>query len=381
MGEDQTRALPEIRADERGFLRAEEMRLDPRNPRLASRGQPEELDELEAIRQLLDHADLRELVETIAANGFINFEPLIVLRKPDHYLVVEGNRRLGAVKLLQKPSWAEELGVGLPPMADRDRKTLDRIEVQVVESREAARQFIGFKHINGPHKWDSLAKGKFAADWYRSEEGSGLTLRDVARRLGDRHDTIKRLVQGIYVLEQAEKEGLFDTDDRHGSRPFAFSHLYTALTRPSFRRFLGLPEKWRDSEPEPDPVPEERKENLRKVLVWLYGSKEDEKPPVVTSQNPHVKQLGEVLDHRVAMHRLESSSNLREAFSEVETPARKFTEAMIKALQAAEKAQQNVYDFDAEDASLLEIARRLHKIAHSILRQLEEEQAGGSGAS
>lgn len=362
--------LPEIRPGKRAFLHPEAMRLDFENPRFAAHLSGAE-NELDGIRRLLDHADLRELVETIAANGFINFEPLIVLRQDSAYLVLEGNRRLAAVRLLNRPEWAEDLGVALPPMSDAAKQSLTSIEVQAVASRDDARQFVGFKHINGPHKWDSFAKGTFAANWYRQEKDSGVTLRGVARRLGDRHDTIKRLVQGIYVLEQAKKEGLFEPEDRFGSRPFAFSHLYTALTRSGYRRYLGLPERWRDAEPEPDPVSREYLPRLGRVLIWLYGSQSNAEPPVVSSQNPHVKQLGEVLENEVAIRQLEVEQNLTKAYAEIMTPSRKFAEAMVKALQAAESAQQNVYDFDVEDLSLLQYAQRLSKVANSIYDQVK----------
>lgn len=370
-------SLPDIEPGQRGFLQPGQMRLDFENPRLAAHKAGGELDEVGGIHELLLHADLMELVETIAANGFINFEPLIVLRESDHYRVLEGNRRLAAVKLLSNRDWAKELNVSIPSMDSEVVATLGQIEVQAVASREEARQFIGFKHINGPHKWDSYAKGKFAADWYRSEEG--LSLRDISRRLGDRHDTIQRLVQGIYVLEQAEREGLFDRGDRYNKRPFAFSHLYTALTRVGYRRYLGLPEEWRRIDPEPDPIAEENLPKLAKVLSWLYGSGPDDEAPVVTSQNPHLKQLGEVLENDVALQTLEAERSLPMAYSEVMTTARKFSEAMVKALQAAERAQQNIYDFDKRDRSMLQIAERLSRVADSIVRQVRMEFESADG--
>ena len=378
MSGENTMALPEIQVGERGFLQPKDMRLDFENPRFAAYG-PLPADDTEGIGLLLDHADLRELIETIAANGFINFEPLIVQRLPDHYLVLEGNRRLAAVKLLLDRDLAEELRQSLPALSSQALESLEKIEVQVVASREDARQFIGFKHINGPHKWDSFAKGKFAADWYRQEKDQGVTLRDIARRLGDRHDTILRLVQGIYVLEQAQQEGLFDLEDRHGEKPFFFSHLYTALTRAGYRHYLGLLEKWRETEPASNPVAKAYLPQLRQVLNWLYGSQQDDLPPVVTSQNPHIKQLGEVLQNEVAIRRLEVERSLPMAYAEVMTPARKFTEAMIKALQAAEQAQQNIYDFDTSDQSLLNISERLAKIANSIHQQVQRSVSGSGG--
>src|ERR1035438_10451118 len=95
------------------------------------------------------------------------------------------------------------------------------------------------KHINGPHKWDALAKARFAADWYKNEKDKGLTIAKIARRLGDNHDTVVRLVNGMFVLDQAADAKIYDIQDRYPGKRFGFSHLYTALTRPGYREFLG----------------------------------------------------------------------------------------------------------------------------------------------
>ena len=114
------------------------------------------------------------------------------------------------------------------------------MSVYRVASREDARSFIGFKHINGAAKWDSYAKAKFAADWYRD---GAVSLTEIASQIGDKHDTVKRMVNAIYVLEQAQKAEIFRIDDRVNPR-FSFSHLYTALSRAPYMEFLGLDSAW-----------------------------------------------------------------------------------------------------------------------------------------
>jgi len=39
----------------------------------------------------------------------------------------------------------------------------EEVRVRWVDDRAEARSFIAFKHINGPFKWDALAKAKYAA--------------------------------------------------------------------------------------------------------------------------------------------------------------------------------------------------------------------------
>jgi hypothetical protein len=332
--------------------------LDEDNPRLAQNDLTGKITQRDVLQYLVEQADVAELVQSIGANGYLDFEPLIALREGANLVVIEGNRRVAAIKLLRDPALAQELGIAVPDMTAQVRASLAKATVVEVSNRNDVRQYIGFKHINGPHKWDSYAKAKFAADWYVSERARGITLREIARRLGDRHDTVLRLVQGIFVLDQAQRAGVFEVEDRYQKRPFAFSHLYTALTRPSFREFLGLEPNWRQAEPAPDPVPKSKTKRLGKMLQWLYGSEQDRIPPVVTSQNPHVKQLAEVLANPLALKKLETNNDLAEAYAEVDSRSRKFSDNLLKAVEFSERAQGFVDGYEGEDA-LLEYGDRL----------------------
>jgi hypothetical protein len=221
--------------------------FDASNPRFAGDGSAPKKD-AEIVAELIESADIAELLQSIASNGYIDIEPLIVMPFAKGFTVLEGNRRLAAIRLLID-ELRRDCGITVPPMSGELLRTLNEVTVYAVSKREEARDFIGFKHINGPHRWDALAKARFAAEWFKAEKGRGVTIPDIAQRLGDRHDTVKRLVNGIFVLDQAKKARIFDVSDRSPGRAFAFSHLYTALTRPGFQEFLGLPDSWRSSDP------------------------------------------------------------------------------------------------------------------------------------
>ena len=215
----------------------ERLRLDRRNPRL--HGECEKASDEELVAWLYRAAALGELLQSISANGYMDIEPLIVMCGSgvgyDELVVLEGNRRLAALRLLREPDLAgritssQGLRITVPSIDESLRSTLDHVSVYPVANRERARPFIGFKHINGPAKWDAYAKAQFAAEWYKSGRSEGIDLEDIAQAIGDRHNTIKRMVSAIYVLEQAKDEDLFDVEDRYGRR-FNFSHLYTALS-------------------------------------------------------------------------------------------------------------------------------------------------------
>ena len=341
--------------------------LDRQNPRLISGDGAE--DDAAIIAHLYRREALDELLQSIAANGYLDIEPLIVLRDDERLVVLEGNRRLAAVRLFREPGLvhaiSERIGlrIGVPEISDQHQATLDRLSVYRVARREDARAFIGFKHINGAAKWGSYAKARFSADWYRA---GGVSLDDIANRIGDKHDTVKRMVNAIYVLDQAKNADQFDIDDRM-SRRLNFSHFYTALSRIEYIEFLGLDPSWGNFAPAPaDPIPTDRLNRLGEVLRWLYGSRSEGISPVVLSQNPHVKQLGEVLESREGLTVLRATGSLADAYASMGPADRRFREAMLRARREIQTAMGSLRGFDDRDESMVDIAEDVLGAARAI---------------
>ena len=140
------------------------------------------------------------------------------------------------------------------------------VRIRRVRSRSDARDYIGFKHINGAFKWDALAKAKYAAEWFHD----GYDIKQISRRLGDRHNTVVRLVNGWSVLRQSLSQG-FDLK-KTTKRGFAFSHLYTVLARPNVRRFLGLRHDDISAVLDRNPIPQDRLGRLRQLMSWLSST-------------------------------------------------------------------------------------------------------------
>lgn len=100
------------------------LKLDTENPRLGTGIQRMTQEEL--IAELLRHSRVYELARDIARQGFMPTETLVAVKKGINLVVIEGNRRLAALKLLANPSLApddyrkrietlaSEMKVGLP---------------------------------------------------------------------------------------------------------------------------------------------------------------------------------------------------------------------------------------------------------------------------
>ena len=351
-----------------------QLQFDPLNPRFSSdKGLPYDND-AQIVTFLYESSDLGELLQSISTSGYLDIEPLIVMGRQDDLIVLEGNRRLAALRLLTDPALASSCGITPPPVAPGKEVTFQTVSVYRVEHRNDARDFIGFKHINGAHRWDSIAKARYAASWLneeRSKGKDGLTLREIARRMGDRHSTLQRMVSGFYVLQQAEDEGIFDIEDREAGKKFFFSHLYTALTRPGYRQYLGLQDEFRSAEPKTNPIRTEHLPQLKQVLLWLFGSESDHILAVVRSQNPHVRQLGEVLEHPKARAIMVESGDLARAFEEVDSPQRQFERHLIETHGASEECLKKVSAYSAGDTTLLDIAKETQKNLNNLLLVME----------
>ena len=175
------------------------LRLDRENPRLT--GGAGHLTDEALVAELYRSAELDELLQSMSSNGYLDIEPLVVMEGPNNgeLVALEGNRRLAAVRLLSEPDFVtrirsrEGLPLTIPAIPESLRPTFERVTVYRVSDRTQARPLIGFKHINGPQKWDAYAKARFAAKWYKDTD---VGLDEIARAIGDRHDTIKRMGPG-----------------------------------------------------------------------------------------------------------------------------------------------------------------------------------------
>jgi len=119
---------------------------DAENPRLNLTGGATSQDEI--VQTLWDEMVVDEVALSIAANGYFKEEPLFVIpRTPlekdpgrQKCAVVEGNRRLAAVRLLREPGLRRAVkATDLPHISARACRALDRLPVSVPLTRENIR--------------------------------------------------------------------------------------------------------------------------------------------------------------------------------------------------------------------------------------------------
>ena len=349
----------------------DQLLLDAENPRLASLTGGDSQEDI--LRLLWAEMAVDEVAFSIAANGFFPEEPLLVIPAPvgkglNKYIVVEGNRRLAAVLLLREAKLRGKLkATDLPPIDLKRRAGLDELPVFVYPSRKKLWTFCGFRHINGVKPWDAFSKAQYVAV---VNEKYGMPLDEIARRIGDRHATVKRLYRGYKVLAQAEEKAGFDKVDRVRNR-FYFSHLYTAVDQIEFQKFLGI-----DAEAslKPNPVPKSKLEELKELMIWLYGKKSAGKEPVVRTQSPDLNTLREVIGKPASLSALRSGYSLDRAHEISIGDKRRFRESITRAKEELQQAKGTVTTGYAGEEDLYEMGSDITLYATKIREEMETKR-------
>ena len=142
------------------------LHLDPKNPRLGretSARAPREI-----VQYLFDHDKAIEVAKSIAARGYFPNEPLLGIKEGDQITIVEGNRRLAALKALREPGLVEgPYQRQLERLAKQmeDLNDIVRVPVTVAPSRRSTDRQIAGRHIGTPVlAWEAENRASFILD-------------------------------------------------------------------------------------------------------------------------------------------------------------------------------------------------------------------------
>jgi len=344
------------------MINPSQLLLDIENPRF---GLSAAQNQAEAIEILARKADLKELWDSILLKGFEAFEPLVAFKDGDHYIVVEGNRRLAAVKSLLEPDRLSEVRVTVPqPIPENVAPTLDRLPVNVVEHRDEADDYIGFKHINGPASWDALAKARFAVRLFEKMDvgAEDNRVEILGKRLGDGRQLILRSLVAFKIIEQAIDNGMLDEEDVR-SNSLDFSHLYTMLPNRDARAYLGLgTDPLNEQSVKPNPIPDEKLENLRYMVSWLFGDADH--APIIKRQGSDRPRLQKVLADEDATATLELTRDFDRAVEEAGFYTESWLTDTVKLSTLSKKVSDGVTDLP-EDMGRDDVERALARLTSS----------------
>lgn len=137
----------------------EDLKFDPENPRFGGEAKRKDQDQIRKYIEGQPHYAL-DLVGSIVENGFLPYEPLIVRREGDKFVVIEGNRRLAAVlSVLSEPQGKYPPEVTAPL---RNIPVLVFPEGPHHGESEAELRYLGVKHLFAFRDWPPSARPCFS---------------------------------------------------------------------------------------------------------------------------------------------------------------------------------------------------------------------------
>ncbi len=127
------------------------LHLDPKNPRLGRETTGRAPREI--IHYLFEHDKALDVARSIVANGYFPNEPLLATREGNRWIVVEGNRRLAALKALREPGLLDgttQRNVECLASRLEDRDSIARVPVTIAPSRRATDKLVATRHVGSP---------------------------------------------------------------------------------------------------------------------------------------------------------------------------------------------------------------------------------------
>lgn len=319
-----------------------DLHFDPDNPRLAP-GVGD--DQKKIFRYIVDNIGVEDLLRAISASGMIPSDPIIVRSAGQQlggYYVIEGNRRLAALRLLSGTPIGDDLPPPkVPPVGSHIKATFDPITVELGWEPDAIASYLGYKHVTSSKEWSPEAKARFVKR-HAAGDLSENSLRQFAKQLGTTYPTLRRWLIADLILDEAVRRSLFDP--RYATTKRYFGRFYTLLGGLEVQKFLGL-----SGEITADPVPQDKLKNLEEFVAWSVGTKT--RKAILSSRDQN--KLEAVLSSPRALQYLRTTRDLGSALFYTEYTTAEIATQLRSASYTIEECLVKLNDVK-EDATVIE---------------------------
>ncbi len=316
------------------YVGIDNLQLDLHNPRLPKSKQDK--DESVVIEYLLLEAATLELMESIGENDFFVGEMLLVIpneEETDKFIVIEGNRRLTAVLLLNKPELAKVKKSAIKEIFDSAKFKPSTLPCLVFNNREEIQKYIGFVHITGKKSWRMLEKARYLYDLRCSEKFMELSFVDackqIARVIGSRSPYVKKMLTSFLLYIIIEDEKFYQIDGLSDST-FFLNYFSDGLQKENIRKYMSV-----DLDAE-EPLVDLDKEHLKELVTWWF--KKSEGVSRVLGDSDGMKKLNDVLGNEVALAAFKKGVNIDIAYELTNDIDLQFERKVKDSLRAMEQA-------------------------------------------
>jgi hypothetical protein len=361
--------------------------VDSENPRLVPYLEnPKDSSQFDLISILYENFDTEVVAMSLVENGYFDEEPIIIVPdkipsnftfsaypKPDdlakaiqrlidkneiNFIVVEGNRRTSAIKLITDSELRKKLNIDKTyPKTDNDKiiNDISNIPCIIYEKREDVSSYLGVRHIAGLLKWEAFAQAAYTANVIEQELKKGLTIADsikqVQRVVGDRSDKLrKQYITYKLFLEARDNLGF-------NVRPIinSFSLLTVAYNSASIREYLGV-EAYSKVNLDNELITSEKQNEFKNILTWIYGNIDTNEQPVLTDSRKITEKLSHVVKIPEAVDYLIKYKELDGAFDRTNGEREYLLKKLTSANRAIQESLRFAYKYKNDEELLSQVA-------------------------
>lgn len=339
------------------LIKVSDLKFDPSNPRLPVRMQDQEAEAV--FDYMLRNGNIVELMVSIGEMGYSSAEPLLVVpdeKEEGKYVVVEGNRRLTALKLLLNPSLAKVKKLTVAETANRAVHKPTEVPTLVYTERNDVLEYLGYRHITGTKAWGSLQKAIYVQQLCKFQKRESTSFADALRKSADIMasdvQNVKKILIALGVYNAANDVGYWNSGLQEDE--LEFSLLYTAIGYANIKRFLSTDINCKLDINEQFGVENLNMDRVKDLFDWVFVKKNDGKSLVGESRKLAV--LAKVVASEPGLAAFEKSGSLEEALlytGEVEISYRKLLQASLKSLKGAQDIFSKIENSEQADIELV----------------------------
>jgi hypothetical protein len=279
--------------------------LDPNNPRFVGpnwqKVEDDQID-VEAAQEnasmlLVRNYGVEKLRMNMEVNGYLPIDRVIVRKfKEGKYVVLEGNRRICAAKLINP------VGMDGTEIGEEILNSIRQIPCleYIGSESDAAWIFQGLRHITGISEWSAYNKAKLLVEQMEHEE---LTLTEAGKRFGLSPFGAGQWVRGYYAFKQAREQSdyVHEVDER------AYPYFQELFSRSSVavREWLDWSE---------DDSKFKNALNFNEFVGWLYPRPSDAEDDSDTRGDFDRRKLSRRDDIRLVAYLLKNSEKYFQQF-------------------------------------------------------------------
>lgn len=347
-------------------VKVSDIHLDHNNPRLPKSIQ--QSGEKAILNWMLVNANLLELMVSITENGYFDGEPILIIPHETlkgKYTVVEGNRRLSAVKILSNPSLVSKMERSIGEIVENAKNlTPKELPVLKFDKESDILDYLGYRHITGIKQWSPLAKAIYLDRLYRAKKDikdSDEKYRVLANIIGSKAAYVKRMHTTFRVYERAEAANFYDIPGVN-EETIEFSNLNDALTKYSHvSAYVKIDFNKKD------PIAGIDLGRVKELFRWMFY-RHPETHETRLGEVRNLKQLNIVLnpENKYAYEAFRKGESLAKAIALTDEPNKLFTVTLNEAFSRLQSANEMLYSIDKPAPEDADILRKINELSYDF---------------